>query len=163
MATSKSITGPAVNQTLLRPENAEHHQAVRTLTKVGRKEFTDSIQALCDYVDPKGNQSSSTRTDKKTGQVVNGAYPYFTTQLYRSFGLSEKQAQARLDGESLRDILNVITLSFIYQAEMETAFFIKASIKAGVLRKEIKDGVREIFQKQALQHGLITSMAREAA
>lgn len=161
--TETNLTPFASRRASLRRAQSEHHLAVRTLTKAGRVSFTDAIQQLNEYVDPAGDRSQSTKIDKKTGKTINASFIHFTRQLYRCFGLTEAQADAKLAGESLRDILNEITLMAIYQAEIEAALFITSLIKARELRKIIKVGIKSIFEKHAVQCSALQSMARAAA
>lgn len=48
-------------------ERTERQTAVRFLTKARRVTFIEAIQQLCDYVDPTGDKSTSTKIEKKTG------------------------------------------------------------------------------------------------
>ena len=119
--TEKQLSTSNSRHVSIRRERSEHQLAVRALNKAGRVSFTDAIQRLCEYVDPAGDRSTSTKVDKKTGKLTNAAFPHFTRQLYRCFGLTEAQAEAKLAGDSLRDILNEVVLVAIYQAEMEAS------------------------------------------
>ena len=96
-------------------------------------------------------------------KLTNAAFPHFTRQLYRCFGLTEAQAEAKLAGDSLRDILNEVVLVAIYQAEMEASIWITFSINAQELRKVIKAGIKTIFEKHAAQCSTLQAMARVAA
>ena len=149
-------------RTSLRRAQSEHQLAVRVLAKAGRVSFTDAIQQLNDYMDPAGDYSKSTKVDKKTGKTVQAAFISFTRQLYRCFGLTELQAEAKLAGESLRDILNEIVLMAIYQAEIEAALWITSRIDTNELRKVIKAGLKTIFEKHADQCAALQAMARVA-
>ena len=160
--TETNLTPSAPRRAALRRAQSEHLLAVRTLTKAGRGSFTDAIQQLNEYVDPAGDRSSSTKLDKKTGKVISASFIQFTRQLYRCFGLSEAQAEAKLAGDSLRDILNEIVLMAIYQAEIEAALWITSRIDAKELRKVIKAGLKSIFEKHAAQCSALQSMARVA-
>ena len=161
--TETYLTTPTPRRASIRRAQSEHHLAVRVLTKAGRVSFTDAINQLNEYVDPAGDRSSSTKIDKKTGKTVKAAFIHFTRQLYRCFGLTETQAEAKLAGESLRDILNEIVLMAIYQAEIEAALWITSRIDAKELRKVIKAGMKTIFEKHADQCAVLQAMARVAA
>lgn len=116
-----------------------HLDAVRAISITGRRTFTDSVKTLCNYTDPAGNISTS-----------NGkAYVHFTRQLYRCFGLSEKQAEARLNGECLRDMLDQALLASIHMAEIECASLIDAAIKNQELRSDIKKQIKACFEHHA--------------
>lgn len=160
--TEMNLTVSAPSRASLRRAKSEHHLAVRVMNKAGRVSFTDAIQQLNDYVDPAGDRSSSTKIDKKTGKLIHASFPHFTKQLYRCFGLSEAQVEAKLAGDSLRDMLNEIVLMAIYQAEMEASLWITSRISAKELRKVIKAGIKTIFDKHAAQCAALQSMARVA-
>lgn len=160
--TEMNLTPSAQSRASLRRAKPDHQIAVRTLTKAGRVSFTDAIQRLNEYVDPAGDRSSSTKIDKKTGKLIHASFPHFTKQLYRCFGLSEEQAEAKLAGDSLRDVLNEIVLMAIYQAEIEAALWITSRIVAKELRKVIKAGIKTIFEKHAAQCAALQAMARVA-
>lgn len=160
--TETYLTPSTPRRASLRRAQSEHHQAVRILTKAGRVSFTDALQQLKDYVDPAGDYSKSTKVDKKTGKTIQASFVHFTRTLYRCFGLTEAQAEAKLAGESLRDILNEIVLMAIYQAEIEAALWITSRIDAKELRKVIKAGLKAIFEKHAAQCAVLQSMARVA-
>lgn len=161
--TGRHLTTLKTPKGILRREKTEHHLAVRTLTIAGRSSFTDAIKLLNEYTDPAGDLSKSAKIDKKTGNLIHGSFIYFTRELYRCFGLTEAQAEARLAVDSLRDILNEIVLMAIYQAELEAALFITSMIKMKELRKTIKDGIKDIFAKHASNCEGLQAMARTAA
>lgn len=161
--TEKHLTLSASPRAVLRRGKSEHQIAVRALTIAGRASFTDAIQALNHYVDPAGDFSKSTKIDKKTGKTIQAAFVHFTRQLYRCFGLTEAQAEAKLAGDSLRDILNEIVLMDIYRAEIEAALWITSRMKTRELRKVIKAGVKTIFEKHAAGCAALQNMARISA
>lgn len=161
--TGRHLTTLKTPKGMLRREKTEHHLAIRTLTIAGRSSFTDAIKLLNEYTDPSGDCSKSAKIDKNTGNLIHGSFIHFTRELYRCFGLTEAQAEARLAGDSLRDILNEIVLMAIYQAELEAALFIASMIKMQELRKSIKEGIKSIFAKHASNCEGLQAMARTAA
>lgn len=158
--TGKNLTTSFGKSSIVRRGKTEHQIAVRLLTVAGRISFTDAIQELNDYVDPAGDCSKSTKIDKKTGKTVQASFIHFTKQLYRCFGLTEAQAEAKLAGDSLRDIVNEIILMAIYNAETEASLWIVSRIKAKELRKTIKSGIKTIFEKHAASCAELQNMAR---
>lgn len=115
-------------------------QAIRVIGKHYRRTFTDAIKELNEYVCPETGDCSTSG---------GRSYIAYTTTLYRRFGLSKDQAEAHLNGESIRDVVDSMTVTFIGSAELEAASLIFAGIKEKRPRKIIKQNMYDTFDRYA--------------
>lgn len=127
--------------------NDQYWEHVRAAGKVSRRNFTDQLQAFCDYVDPQGDKSSDPKA----------AFMRLTTALYAPLGLTSKLIHKLREATSLgnlRDAMPPRVLFALSVLEDDLSAYLKEAIQKGELRTVIKARIRDEAKKMAVFCGV---------
>lgn len=130
----------SVNKTyVVHPHQSNHFNAIREVGKADRLALTDAIKAFNEY----------TGRDGKCATRPDLAYSNMTRTIYAPFGLNVKQRTAKELSIEARNTFAETELTYLQVAERTAAEYIRAGMKRGDSRVDIKNRVKEMVHKFA--------------